>query len=366
MCCWEWTWGTQQMSSQVKEWLKSMAERFHAHTSSQQGYTRLLQLTPITSRETQEIEVYIESCPCEIDTPTEFLLEPSNNFIECYSMMMACSLVDVSTSATGIVRLMNPFDQEAVIQQNSVLGQAKLLDEETEVMSYVSTGEPEGPLGEPQGKPKEGTCTLAGDVVHNLSGTETMDTQIIDNTDEHKSGEDKDQQTSITVQRISSANYSILEHLRHVFKTVVGKTSEDKQVTIKSFAGDATDLGHTHFTVHERPTRDAPPVKQKPSHVPMALVHEEREAIGNLKRQGVIRESNSLWAPPIVLGEKNGKIRQCVDIRTMNSLTRKDAYPIPRTQDCLCAMGGSVLFSALDMTTGYHQIPIQRKEIYPK
>ena len=287
-------------------------------------------------------------------------------------MMMARSLVDVSTSVTGKVRLMNPFDQEAVIRQNSVLGEAELLDEETEVMSYVSMGEPEGSLGVPQGKPEEGMCTLAGNVAHNLSGTEIMDTQTIDNTDEDKVREDKDLGTSVTVQRISSANSSIPEHLRDMYlQAVEGKTPEDKQVildTIKRFADvfsrDDTDLGRTHLTVHEIPTGDAPPVKQPPRRVPMALVHEEREAIENLKRQGVIRESNSPWASPILLvRKKNGKIRPCVDYRRVNSLTCKDAYPIPRIQDCLDAMAGSVMFSTLDMTSGYHQIPIKEGDI---
>ena len=44
----------------------------------------------------------------------------------------------------------------------------------------------------------------------------------------------------------------------------------------------------------------------------MSLVNEEREAIENLKKQGVIRESNSPWASPIVLVcKKNSKIRPC-------------------------------------------------------
>ena len=66
----------------------------------------------IQGKTEQEIEVYIESCPRETGTPTELLIEPSNNFTERYSMMMASSLVDVSTSVTGRVRLMNPFDQK--------------------------------------------------------------------------------------------------------------------------------------------------------------------------------------------------------------------------------------------------------------
>ena len=92
---------------------------------------------------------------------------------------------------------------------------------------------------------------------------------------------------SVTVQRISSANSSIPEHLRDMYlQAVEGKTSEDKQDildTFKRFADifsrDNTDLGCTRLIVHEIPTGDAPPVKQPLRHVPMALVHEERERL---------------------------------------------------------------------------------------
>ena len=89
-----------------------------------------------------------------------------------------------------------------------------------------------------------------------------------------------------------------------------------------------------------------------------------KEAIAQLQRQGVIRESNSLWASPIVLvRKKNGKIRPCVDYRKVNQASKKDAYPIPRTQDCLEAMAGSVIFSTLDMTSGYYQVAIKEEDI---
>ena len=319
----------------------------------------------------QEIEVYIESCPRETGTPTELLIEPSNNFTERYAMMMARSLVDVSTSVTGKVRLMNPFDQEAVIRQDSVLGQAELLDQESEVISCVSMGSTEGSLGMPT-EPGEGLCKPAKGVVHNLSGTETRTaTQTIDITQGDRFRQVEGQGTS-GIQRINSASSVIPEHLQELYERATeGKTPADKQVIFNIlrhfsdiFSKDETDLGRTHLAAHEIPTGDAPPVKQPPRRVPIALAHEEKEAIENLKRQGVIRESSSPWASPIVLvRKKNGKIRPCVDYRRVNFLTCKDAYPIPRTQDCLDAMAGSVMFSTLDMTSGYHQIPIKEEDI---
>jgi hypothetical protein len=72
-------------------------------------------------------------------------------------------------------------------------------------------------------------------------------------------------------------------------------------------------------------------------------------------------ESTSPWASPIVLvRKKNGKIRPCVDYRKLNEVTQKDAYPIPRMQECLDCLAGAVTFSTLDMTSGYNQVPVAR------
>jgi hypothetical protein len=54
-----------------------------------------------------------------------------------------------------------------------------------------------------------------------------------------------------------------------------------------------------------------------------------------------------------------------VDYYRLNAETRKDSFPIPRTQDCLDAVAGAKIVSILDMTSGYHQIPV-RKEDIPK
>ena len=61
----------------------------------------------------------------------------------------------------------------------------------------------------------------------------------------------------------------------------------------------------------------------------------------------------------VLVKKKNGKIRPCVDYRRLNEVTRKDAYPIPRTQECLDCFAGATVFSTLDLTSGYHQVPLK-------
>ena len=108
-----------------------------------------------------------------------------------------------------------------------------------------------------------------------------------------------------------------------------------------------------HLAVHSINTEDAAPINQRPRPVPQAYVNEEKQAIEDLLKKGVIRKSTSPWASPIVLvRKKNGSIRPCVDYRRLNALVKPDGLPMPRVQDCLDAVAGAKYFSSLDVTFG--------------
>ncbi len=63
------------------------------------------------------------------------------------------------------------------------------------------------------------------------------------------------------------------------------------------------------------------------------MVRDELEAMLEL---GVIEESHSDWACPIVLVPKtDGSVRFCVDYRKVNAVSKFDAYPMPELTSCL-------------------------------
>lgn len=59
--------------------------------------------------------------------------------------------------------------------------------------------------------------------------------------------------------------------------------------------------------------------------------------------------------------KKDGGDRFCVDFRKLNSVTRKDAYPMPNFSEILDHLDGASFFSSLDLYSGYWKIDLERE-----
>ena len=61
--------------------------------------------------------------------------------------------------------------------------------------------------------------------------------------------------------------------------------------------------------------------------------------------------------------KKNGSIRFCVDYCKANTVTRKDAHPLPLIQDIFDSLTGTKVFSTLELKSGYWQIQVDEEDI---
>ena len=156
-----------------------------------------------------------------------------------------------------------------------------------------------------------------------------------------------------------------LSQLLNISKEGISSEESDKlrECLLKAsdvFALDTDQLGQVTEMCHTIDTGNSAPVQQTPRRIPFSLRSGVTSMINEMLGAGVIRESSSPWASPIVLvKKKNGGIRFCADYRRLNALTQKDVYPMPRIDDILDQLGGKRIFSTLDARTGYWQIKLE-------
>jgi hypothetical protein len=53
----------------------------------------------------------------------------------------------------------------------------------------------------------------------------------------------------------------------------------------------------------------------------------------------------------------------CVDYRALNELMVKNKYPLPRIDELMDTLTGAKIFSSLDLTSGYHQVPLHPNDV---
>jgi hypothetical protein len=60
----------------------------------------------------------------------------------------------------------------------------------------------------------------------------------------------------------------------------------------------------------------------------------------------------------LLVPKKDGKDRMVVDFRALNSITKKDSYPLPRIDDIFDGLGRATVYSCLDAMGGYNQVEL--------
>ena len=122
-----------------------------------------------------------------------------------------------------------------------------------------------------------------------------------------------------------------------------------------------------HSVRHTVPTSPGPPVFAKARRLDTEKLESARKDFAAMESAGIIRRSSSPWLSPLHMVKKpDGSWRPCGNYRRLNTQTVPDRYPLPNFPYFSSRLHGSKVFTKLDLTKGYYQVPMFTGDIPQK
>jgi hypothetical protein len=160
---------------------------------------------------------------------------------------------------------------------------------------------------------------------------------------------------------IPAEQVSLLNKVQGTSLDEIGIVREYPDVFPEELPGIPPDRG-IEFMIKLLP--GTPPISKRPYRMHVNKLVELKKQIAELQSKGFIRPSSSPWgAPALFVEKKHGTQRMCVDYRSLNEVTIKNKYPLPRIEDLFDQMKGASIFSKIDLRSGYHQLKIGESNI---
>ena len=119
---------------------------------------------------------------------------------------------------------------------------------------------------------------------------------------------------------------------------------------------------HYSAQIHVDPKAQPKFYKARP--VAYSLREKVNDDLDRLQLERIIEPVEfSEWAAPIVpVVKANGSIRICGDYKTtVNAASKLDKYPLPRIDDLFSQLEGGKMFSKLDLSSAFQQIPLNEE-----
>ena len=130
------------------------------------------------------------------------------------------------------------------------------------------------------------------------------------------------------------------------------------------FALGDLELGRTNLVKHVIKLDDPKPFRERYRRIPPHQYEEVKKHLKQMVEIGAIRKSQSPWASAVVLVcKKTGELRFCIGLRKLNVRTIKDAQMLPRIEDSLDSLNSAIIFTNLDLKSGYWQVELDEESI---
>lgn len=110
--------------------------------------------------------------------------------------------------------------------------------------------------------------------------------------------------------------------------------------------------------------KTVPPVRQGLRRIPYPLEHLTLMKLKELESQGIIERVNeaSEWVSPMLVKRKSQtEVRIIVDLREANKAIVREVHPLPTLEQITKKIGGSKIFTKLDIRQAFHQVILSEK-----
>jgi hypothetical protein len=106
------------------------------------------------------------------------------------------------------------------------------------------------------------------------------------------------------------------------------------------------------------------PIAKRPYPMSTDELKELKKQLEEQLGKGFITESSSSWGAPVLFVEKKDKSQRLVmDYHSLNEVTIKNNYPLPRINDLFDQLEGASVFSKIHLRSGYFQLKIREHDI---
>ncbi|UYV76807.1 hypothetical protein LAZ67_14002077 [Cordylochernes scorpioides] len=105
-------------------------------------------------------------------------------------------------------------------------------------------------------------------------------------------------------------------------------------------------------------------ISLRPYRTPYAYQKEIQDQISQLLKHDIITPSSSPYSSPVTLVRKrDNTMRLCIDFRRVNELVPSDLHPLPLIETVLDNLSKARVFSTVDISNAYYQIPIAEESL---
>jgi hypothetical protein len=146
---------------------------------------------------------------------------------------------------------------------------------------------------------------------------------------------------------IPAEQVSLLNKVQGTSLNEIGIVREYPDVFPEELSGMPLDR-EIEFMIELLP--GTPLISKRPYRMAINELVELKKQIAELQSNGFILPSSSPWGALVLFVEKkDGTQQMCVDYRSLNEVTVKNKYPLPRIEDLFDQMKGVSVFSKIDL-----------------